>query len=454
MMDRSTRIARGLAIAGAMAAAGLAAAPLQAQGSALDQHSACMSARVGAGVADPCPEASAVFFSPAALADHPTNLTGGVLVVWSSNRFRYDPATAPPPPADAEVLRETERVLVPHVFAAYRASPRLAAGIGFFAPYGLGLHWPVCPVEDIQCGESNFEGRFTGYDNSLRSYYVQPTVAYQVVPGVLNVGAGVDYVRATIGVRRRIPGPAEVGLGSAEVADADLNGSGSTLTAHVGATLRLTPRSLVGVRYLHSARVDLEGRGAFQQIPTGNPLVDLAVAQQFQPGGQLADQPVSGSIEFPAHLVVGISHRPVPQLNLLADFQRTWWSSFDVLDMRFQDAGTTVPLELDYRDANTFRFAADYAATEMVSVRAGFRYNTAATPRATPFLPENERNYYTVGLGLRPLPRLTADLAFQHMVQPDRAGSVRPGGVRAGVYEGTGTTFSLTMSYRPCARVP
>jgi long-chain fatty acid transport protein len=312
----------------------------------------------------------------------------------------------------------------------------------------------VCPVEDPQCGEANFEGRFTGYENSLRSYYVQPTVAYQVVPGVLNVGAGLDYVRSSIGVRRRILGPAELGLGNTEVADADLSGSGSTFTAHVGATLRLTPRSSLGVRYLHSARVDLAGRGEFRQIPTGNPLVDLAVGQQFLPGGQLADQPIAGSIEFPAALVVGISHRPIPQLNLLADFQRTWWSSFDVLDIQFQDAGTTVPLELDYRDANTFRLAADYAATEMVSVRAGFRYNTAATPRATPFLPENERNYYTVGLGLRPTPRLRADLAFQHVVQPDRAGSVRPGGVRAGVYESSGETLSLTLSYRPGPLAP
>src|SRR2546422_2447311 len=40
-----------------------------------------------------------------------------------------------------------------------------------FAPYGLQTRWPL-----------SFDGRFSGYDNILRSVYVQPTVSYQVTP--------------------------------------------------------------------------------------------------------------------------------------------------------------------------------------------------------------------------------------------------------------------------------
>ncbi len=81
-------------------------------------------------------------------------------------------------------------------------------------------------------------------------------------------------------------------------------------------------------------------------------------------------------------------------------------------------------------------------------VRAGFRYNEAATPRATPFLPEGERNYYSLGLGYRLFRGLTTDFSFQYVNQPDRAGVLIPGGQRAGVYSATGTVFNFTLSYR------
>jgi long-chain fatty acid transport protein len=435
---------RGVALAGAAVAATLAAGPLQGQGSALDQHSACMSGRVGAGVAAPCDDGSAVYFNPAALADHGSVVGLGVTVVNAQFGFVHDPGTEPPPHLGSPSVKADEvTVPVPHGYVSWRVNPRMAAAIGLFAPYGLGLAWPVCPPENPRCGEPNFEGRFTGYDNSLRSVYVQPTVAYQVVPGRLNVGVGLDVVRATMDVSQRILGPAALGLGDAEIGDVRLSGDGIGFTGHVGATARLLPGTSVGVRYLHSARVDLSGDAEFTQVPTGNPLVDLTIGAMFP-----QDQGVDATVEFPAQLVAGLSHRLFEGMTVFADYQRSFWArSFDELEVRFavEDPDTLV---FNYRDANTFRFAFDYRALDALSVRGGIRYNDAATPAASPFLPEGERNYYTVGLGWRVTPRITADAAYQYIVQPPRAGPVRPGGPRAGVYDAGGQTFGLTLAYR------
>ena len=50
-------------------ALGLAgAAPASAQGFGVYEQGACMMGRGGAGVADPCPDGSGVFFNPAALS--------------------------------------------------------------------------------------------------------------------------------------------------------------------------------------------------------------------------------------------------------------------------------------------------------------------------------------------------------------------------------------------------
>ncbi|HEU0013155.1 MAG TPA: outer membrane protein transport protein [Longimicrobium sp.] len=428
---------RSLALA---AACCLAAAPAAAQGSGVDQQSACMTGRVGTGVAAPCDDASAVYFSPAGLALHGGVASFGASLIRSGNTFRYDQ----PAPGQVDVVeRDDAWKTVPQGYASLRVGRRLAVGVGYFVPYGLGIEWPVCPAElpPGPCTDPNFEGRFTGYDNSLRGEYIQPTVAYQVAPG-LALGVGVDFVLGGIEVHQRQFGPAASGLGRTEVVDVGLRGTGSGMTFNASAILRLNPRTTVGVRYLHSAEVEIDGDAVFAQVPTGVASVDAQVQTRIP-----ADQGVSTTLEFPAQIVAGVSHRH-GRVHLLADVQRTKWSSFDALPVDFAGNAPDQTLELNYRDTDTFRFAAELAALEALTLRAGFRYNEAATPRATPFLPEGERNYYTAGLGYR-LPRgVSADLALQYVHQPDRAGSVLPEGTRAGIYESRGLVLGLTLAWR------
>jgi long-chain fatty acid transport protein len=432
---------RSLVCASAALACAAAATPLHAQGSYIDQQSACMAGRVGAGVALPCDDGSAAWFSPAALAHTPSVVSAGVALVRAGNTFHYDEGMAPNEEGDV-IERDPEVVPVPQGYLNFRVNPRLAVGLALLAPYGLGLDWPHCEADNPRCGEPNFEGRFTGYDNALRGFYIQPTVAYQVIPNRLSVGVGVDYVLGNIEVHRRQFGPEALGLGNTEVADVTLEGSGSGLAFHVGGQLRVGPGTSIGARYLTSAEVDLDGDADFEPVPTGVAGVDALIA-----AGLPEDQGVSTTLEFPAQLVVGVGHRFGRRLALLFDFQRTYWSSFDVLPVEFEEEAPDT-LNLNYKDAETFRFAASFEATEALTLRAGFRYNEAATPRATPLLPEGERNYYTLGLGYRFTPAFSTDLSFQHINQPPRAGAVLPDGPRAGVYESEGMVFNLTFAYR------
>jgi long-chain fatty acid transport protein len=332
-----------------------------------------------------------------------------------------------------------------------RASDRLAVGVGVFAPYGLGLKWEVCDVEQAfspECtSERNFEGRYTGYDNAFRGIYIQPTVAYQLVPNRLSVGLGVDYVRGSIEVNQRADVAAS-GLRGVDVVDANLKGEGTGLTFHVGAMGQISKRLSLGVRYLHSAEVDMEGDADFTPVPTPFPFVNALVATQVG-AGILADQGLSTTIEFPWHMVAGFSFAATERLRLMGDYQRTGWETFDAFEIDFENAAATDRvLNLGYKNANTFRLAADFMATDALALRAGFRYNTEASPRATPFLPEYERNYFTAGLGYAVGPRLGLDLAYQFVHQPDRRGNVRPGEGDVGVYSAKAQVFGVTVSYR------
>jgi long-chain fatty acid transport protein len=437
---------RSLAIAGAVFACAAVGTPLRAQGSGVDQQSACMSGRVGAGVASPCDDASGVYFSPGGLALQGSNLGIGVTLVRAGNTFTYDPGMAPAGSAQS-IKRDDEVIPVPQVFISYKVDPRAAIAFGAFAPYGLGLKWGACSMDTptSACTGTNFEGRYTGYDNSLRGYYFQPTVSYEVLPGRLSLGGGVDFVHSTIEVRQRGDAPS-IGLRGTDVVDADLSGSGDAVTFHLGGVLKLNEQTSLGVRYLAKAKVDLDGTADFTQVPTGT-VFDPLLAVQFAPNGPLADQNISTTIEFPYQFVAGLSYRPVEVLNLLFDYQRTGWKSFDQFVIDFQDFGTDRTLHLNYKNTNTYRMAAQFDWSDAISMRLGYRFNTAATPRATPFLPEGERNYYTAGIGWRPTRALSADFSFQYINQPARRGAVRPDEPSVGVYDANGQTFGFTLAY-------
>jgi long-chain fatty acid transport protein len=441
---------RSLAIAGAVFACAAVGTPLHAQGSGVDQQSACMSGRMGAGVASPCHDASGVYFSPGGLATQGSAISLGVTLIRASNTFRYDPGAEPVGSASV-VKREAETVPVPQAFASVKLGPRFAAAIGAFAPYGLSLSYPVCPVEDPHCTGTNFEGRYTGYDNALRAYFLQPTLSYELVPGRLSVGAGLDLVHSTIEVHRRADAP-QIGLRGTDIADAELKGSGNGITANVGLVLRASDKTAFGLRYLHSTKVDLDGDADFTQITTGT-VFDPLLAAQFTTGGPLADQGISTTIKFPSQLVVGMSYRPLEIVNLLFDYQRTTWSTFDAFVIDFENASATdQTLNLKYRNTNTFRFGTQIDWSDALAFRLGYRYNTAATPRATPFLPEGERNYYSAGIGFHPNGTLSADASFQYINQPDRRGAVRPDEPTVGIFTASGMTFGFTLAYHFGAR--
>ena len=456
---------RSLVIASVALAASVSGSPAYAQGSSVDQHSACMAGRIGAGVANPCQDGSAIYFNPAALALQPSVIGAGVTWIRRANEFFYDRDIAP------SVDREATTP-VPYGFVSLRLGQRLAAGVGVFAPYGLGIDWDP----------TRFEGRYVGYDNALRGVYIQPTVAFQLVPERVTLGAGVDIVRGSIEINQRadlatvpVTGTpftfANFGIPfGTDFADARLEAEGTGVTGHVGALVRLSDRFSIGARYLHSAKIDFdEGTARFDPVNTqlvlgpsnpfrvpGGTAVDRLVAGQFLPDSALGDQGVTTSLTFPAQAVVGVSFQLLPRLLLLADYQWTGWSEFDQLDVDFANArARDFVLPLDYDDTNTFRLGAEFSAANALMLRAGFRYNDAATPIATPLLPENERNYYTAGLGYRFGNGLGIDAMYQFVDQADRRGRVRPlapnepsPGTEVGLYTADAHVFGLTLSYR------
>lgn len=453
-----------------IAAAGLlaGAAPLGAQGLNVATQSACMSGRVNAGIATPCDDGSAVYYNPAGIALLPAVATIGLSDILVGGSFTADRSL------DRTEL-DKEAQLAPHAYLTYRPGPakRLGVGVGVFAPFGLALRWP-----------SSFAGRFAGFDNSLRAVMLQPTAAYQLVPGKLAIGAGLDVVFSSIDInlredlsRQNVPGGgltfANLGIApGTDFASVELKGNQTSLAGSFGIIARPTARLSLGARYTTRSKARTTSADArFTQVPTGlvlpaplplgsttlpagTPLDQVIDQLLFQSGGALANQSLSTEFTFPAVFVGGASFEAADGLVLSADYQWSEWSTFGTIPLTFQTAPAQA-LVLDWKNTSTYRVGAAYEVDRAWRLRGGWSFNTAALPAhaVSPLLPEGERNEYTVGVGWRAPGGFGVDAFYNRVVQQDRRGRLLPRTETVippdvGVFGSDVNVFGATISYR------
>src|SRR5881396_3041843 len=445
---------------------------LGAQGFGIYEQGACSMGRAGTGVAAPCTDGSAIFFNPAGLAGlKGGRATVGLTLLDVEGGFTDD------------IFQHTTKLndpflAIPQVYVAYGVTPKLGVGIGLFAPYGLQTRWPL-----------SFDGRFAGYDNILRSVYLQPTVAYQVTPW-LSLGGGFDVVFGKVELNQRLdlatapvpttlipvpPGSPPVLFGQfgiapgTDFADTHLEASKTTVAGHFGA------------RFMTQAKFDYSGTASFTQVLTGLVVpADIAVGPLTIPAGTHVDlflnapplslfdpttgvfksQPVTTTIKNPSQMALGVAYKVASGWTLLGDYQYTWWDSFNELDIVFpQDASGALSRKLfeRYDGTSGFRFAAEWMKDAKWTFRGGYLYHGGAAPAetVTPLLPEGNRNEFTAGATVKLSRGLTADLAYQFIRQNDRRGRTREAlfnqpattGLNNGLYNFHAHLFGVSLSY-------
>jgi long-chain fatty acid transport protein len=451
---------------------------LGAQGFGIYEQGTCAMGRAGTGVAAPCADGSAIFFNPAGLAGFKGGrATIGVTLLDVQGGFTDDVSRQ-------KTSLDDPLLAIPQVYAAYGVTPKLGVGIGLFAPYGLQTRWPL-----------TFDGRFAGYDNILRSVYIQPTVAYQVTPW-LSLGGGLDIVLGKVELNQRLdladaPVPTTLGVPAGTIfgqfgiapgtdfADTHLEASKTTVTAHWGAIFKVNDKLSIGGRYLMHATFDYAGTAEFSQVPTnlvipatitvgaftipaGTP-VDALLAAPVTSGGLdlfntvLTAQTVTTQITNPEQLILGLAFKPRNDWTLFVDYQFTRWSKFDTVNIDFANPLLNRVLHEDYQNTNGIRLAAEWAKDAKWTFRGGYLRHQGAAPdqTVTPLLPEGSRNEFTGGFTVKLSPGFSADVAYQYIKQNDRRGRTREALfnqapttlLNHGVYDFHAHLFGVSLGY-------
>jgi long-chain fatty acid transport protein len=427
--------------------------------------------RGGAGVADPCPDGSGIFFNPAALSFDAKVMTLGGALIGPSGTFTDTSST---------LMKGTISTLnekwypVPNIYMSVPFAKKYAFGFGVFAPYGLTTDWPTTS-----------QGRYLGYKSLVQGVYLQPTFAAKLNDHV-SLGFGVDITYLNVELRQRadlsvqtLPtGATFAALGVAagtDFADIQLKGNTWNYGYHLGAQFKVNDRFSIGMRYLGGQKVKVTN-GTIDTtqisakkpdgtlyvtpiplpgIPAGTPM-DALVASQFAAGGKLSDQTATTTLPLPAQFVAGMAIKAAPKVKLFFDYQYTNWSSFTSLNIDGQYLDSVVPE--NYNNVSGLRMGTEIGLGTKAEFRAGFNVHGPAAPdqSVTPNLPEGSREELSLGFGARLSKAARIDFSYMYLHQPDRAGRSYPGANPAapvvsdnnGTYSFMAHLFGLSLTFR------
>jgi long-chain fatty acid transport protein len=448
-MQRFTRSVLVLLFAGIPAA-------LHAQGFAINELGICTMGRGGVSAASPCADGSAIWFNPAGLA----SLTGTHIMV-SGTLIRPHGGFTEDLNANKTDM-PSQNYLVPSAYVTRNLGKGITAGIGVFAPYGLGTKWPT-----------TFIGRFDGYHTMVQSIYIQPTVAYQVTPR-LSFGLGVAYITSSVELHQRVDlsqqtVPAQAFTFAAlgiptytDFADVSLKATGTGIAFNGGVTFKVNDQLTVGGHFITRKTIKYTGTATFNQIltglvlPPGNPInpgsavpMDGLVGPEFVPGGPLSTQSASTDVTMPDQGTIGFAYKVRPQWTFMAEYQQIVWGWFNSLTINFANPLTPDrTLYEGYKDSHAIRTGLEYTRSAKSTFRLGYLYHTAAAPvvTVTPLLPEGPRNEFTIGYGGELTGGLHFDVAYQFIKQNDRRGRAYTT-FNNGLYQFGANLFGAGLSY-------
>jgi long-chain fatty acid transport protein len=284
-------------------------------------------------------------------------------------------------------------------YIAIPVHDRVALGIGFFSPFGMGTVWPP-----------TWAGRYLTTYSSLQTYNLNPVVSVKVLEN-LSVAAGVDFLWSRVKLKRKTP----VVFRGVTFPDGEVNLSGDGSGTGYNFGLLYEPLSGVKLGVAYRSKISVKHDG------------DLTTTL---PAPFPATLPILGSagLTFPPSLTMGISYsRLVP---FTFEFDTTWtgWSSYSKLKTNLDEPirvnggqTSTITTPKNWHDAWAFRFGANYEIKEGMKVRAGYIYDLTPVPDSSfdPQVPDANRHIFTVGGDLK-IWRFTLGIAYNYILAESR----------------------------------
>jgi long-chain fatty acid transport protein len=283
---------------------------------------------------------------------------------------------------------------------------RLSFGIGAYGIAGMGVDFA-----------QNLYGGVTYSSYSQMRF--APGVAYRVTDA-LSVGATANVMYANMGYA------AAEGLLQVSHQAASAFGIGAT----IGAQLRAMKGLTFGAAY--------ETKSWFQEfgfnVPAHQPLDPSTGLPAVNQNGQPVILPAGvDKVKFnqPSSATVGVAFAMLEPLTLAADVQWIRWSESNGQNLPEYSSDVTktgaMPWNLNWDDQWVFKVGAQYRATRMLALRAGYNYGKMPLDPNRAFeniaFPAVAEHHITAGLGLDVTDRFAVNLSAMYVPEAKLSGS-------------------------------
>lgn len=309
--------------------------------------------------------------------------------IENNNTLIVRPQQQPAPVGGDQLSSDPiETGVLPAGAVAMPINDRLSVGLAVSSPYSFTTDY-----------DATSWVRYTALKSHLRTYDIQPSVAYMVTPE-LSVGAALNIEYSDAKLTNALPNL------SAALPDGEqeLKGDGWDLGWSAGVQYRSGPLML-GAAYKSSVKHKLSGTltqsGLLGPLEASNGVIDT-----------------DATFRTPWQASVGARYAVSDQLTLNAQVVRIGWGEFDAIRLG-EPVNAAIPE--DYRNTWSFAGGVDYAVSPAWTVRAGVQHDQTPTQSGDrdARVPDGNRWNFAVGTSYDVTPGFTVDAAFNYLAIDD-----------------------------------
>ncbi|TAL63066.1 MAG: hypothetical protein EPN85_01030 [Bacteroidetes bacterium] len=259
--------------------------------------------------------------------------------------------------------------------------------------------------------DKDWEGKFIVQKLALKTFMYQPTFSYNINSRI-GVGAGFVYTSGSFEFEKAVP----VATAQYDNGQASLKGNGTGFSYNAGIqgillkpdTTKWVSSLKAGFSYRSPIKLSLiNGTAAF---------TDISVALQDQFPAQTS---FNAQLTLPGVYSLGLQSniRINEKINIdvVIDYNRTMWSSYDSLKIDFSNAETPdSKIAKNWKDVSTFRIGAGINYNKILSIRLGAYYDQTPVRDGyvSPELPDNTNIAFTAGVGIELMENLSVDISW------------------------------------------
>jgi long-chain fatty acid transport protein len=360
---------------------------------------------------------STIYYNPAGLGGMDgIQFSTGATIIAPRSSFRNLSSLGP---VGEEYTTEEQSFLVPNFYGSYQITDNLTAGIGVYAPFGLGTKW-----------SSDWIGRGSAIETSIETLFANPAIGYKIPNfgiGEIRIGAGLRVAfHGNVKLSRAVTSFTPEGTFAL---DGELKNP--AIGYNMGILYKPMDKITLGFNYKSEVDAKFEGDANFQNLSVGFP---------DQSKG-------SATITMPASFVGALNVKPIDGLTTELDVVWWGWSSYDELTINFDNpvpalGGSSITNERNYKNSLQFRFGAEYekVGIEGLTVRAGIAHDTnpIRDRYVDPTLPDSDRLLFSGGLTYDLSDRLAIDASYIFI----RAQQRKVTNTHEGAIDGVYTTYA------------